>query len=38
MSSINTIDFESKLTGELDKAVAQKSVTSFMTDNSFRQK
>ena len=38
MSTINTIDFESKLTNELDKAIVQKSVTSFMADNSFRQK
>lgn len=38
MSSINTLDFESKLTSELDKAIVQKSVTAFMADNSFRQK
>ena len=38
MSTINTLDFESKLTNELDKAIVQKSVTSFMADNSFRQK
>ncbi len=38
MSTINTLDFESKLTNELDKAVVQKSVTAFMADNSFRQK
>ena len=37
MSTINTLDFESKLTDELDKAVVQKSVTAFMADNSFRQ-
>ncbi len=37
MSTINSLDFESKLTNELDKAIVQKSVTSFMADNSFRQ-
>ena len=33
--AINSFDFQAKLTGELDKALEQKSVTSFMEDNSF---
>lgn len=35
---INSLDFQSKLTGELDKAIVAKSVTGFMTDNVMRQK
>ena len=36
--SINSLDFQSKLTGELDKALAASSVTGFMADNVMRQK
>ena len=36
--SINSLDFQSKLTGELDKALAATSVTGFMSDNVMRQK
>lgn len=36
--AINNFDFQAKLTGELDKALVQKSVTAFMLDNSFGAK
>lgn len=36
--SINTFDFQTKLTGALDTALVQKSVTSFMLDNAFGAK
>lgn len=36
--AINTLAFCTKLAGELDKVLMQKSVTSFMTDNAFRAK
>ena len=36
--AINSLDFQTKLTGELDKALAAASVTGFMADNIMRQK
>ncbi len=36
--SLNSFDFQTKITGELDKALVQKSVTSFLQDNSFGAK
>ena len=36
--AINSLDFQTKLTGELDKALAAVSVTGFMADNLMRQK
>ncbi len=36
--SINTISLAEKMTGELDKAVVQKSVTGFLADNTLRAK
>ena len=36
--SINTISLAEKMTGELDKAVVQKSVTGFLADNTMRAK
>ncbi len=36
--AINSFNFQTKLTGALDKALVQKSVTSFMEDNSFGAK
>lgn len=36
--SINTLEFASKFSGELDKIIVQKAVTGFLTDNVFRQK
>lgn len=36
--AINTLAFCTKFTGELDKALVQKSVTSFMADNAMRAK
>lgn len=35
---INTLTFNTNITGELDKAVAQKSVTGFLEDNALRAK
>ena len=35
---INSLDFCSKLSGELDKALVKSAVTGFMTDNIMRQK
>lgn len=36
--AINTLEFASKFSGELDKMLVQKSVTGFMTDNVMRAK
>lgn len=36
--AINSLDFQTKLTGELDKALSAVSVTGFMADNIMRQK
>ncbi len=36
--SINTLEFASEFSGELDKIIVQKAVTGFLTDNVFRQK
>lgn len=36
--ALNTLEFASKFSGELDKIIVQKAVTGFMTDNVFRQK
>lgn len=37
-STINTVEFQSKLTGELDKALVQEAQTSFFADNNLRSK
>lgn len=36
--TLNTLEFASKFSGELDKIIVQKAVTGFMADNVFRQK
>ncbi len=36
--AINTLEFNEKLTAQLDKAVVQKSVTGFLADNNLRAK
>jgi hypothetical protein len=36
--ALNTLEFATKFSGELDKIVAQKAVTGFLADNVFRQK
>ena len=36
--AINTLAFCTKLSSELDKALVQKSVTSFLADNAMRAK
>lgn len=38
MAAVNTIALAEKVSGELDKAVVQKSVTGFLADNAFRAK
>ncbi|MBP3936790.1 MAG: hypothetical protein IK954_04300 [Clostridia bacterium] len=38
MSTINTIEFNTAMTQELDKAVAQKAATGFLADNALRAK
>jgi hypothetical protein len=35
---LNSLQFASKFSGELDKIIAQKAVTGFLVDNAFRQK
>lgn len=37
-STINSLEFQSKLTGELDKALVQSAQTSFFADNAMRSK
>lgn len=37
-STINSLEFQSKLTGELDKALVQEAQTSFFADNALRSK
>lgn len=37
-STINSLQFQSKLTGELDKALVQSAQTSFFADNAMRSK
>lgn len=37
-STINSLEFQSKLTGELDKALVQEAQTSFFADNTLRSK
>lgn len=37
-STINSLEFQSKLTGELDKALVQSAQTSFFADNALRSK
>lgn len=37
-STINSLEFQSKLTGELDKALVQEAQTSFFADNNLRSK
>ena len=37
-STINSLEFRSKLTGELDKALVQEAQTSFVADNALRSK
>lgn len=37
-STINTLEFQKKLTGELDKALVQSAQTSFFADNALRSK
>lgn len=37
-STINSLEFRSKLTGELDKALVQEAQTSFFADNALRSK
>ena len=36
--ALNTLEFATKFSGELDKIVVQKAVTGFLADNVFRQK
>ena len=36
--ALNTLDFNSKLSGELDKVLIQKAETSFLADNAMRAK
>lgn len=36
--ALNTLDFNSKLSGELDKVLVQKAETSFLADNAMRAK
>lgn len=36
--ALNTLDFNSKLSGELDKLLIQKAATSFLADNAMRAK
>ena len=36
--ALNTLEFATKFSGELDKIVVQKAVTGFLADNIFRQK
>ncbi len=37
-STINSLEFQSKLTGELDKVLVQEAQTSFFADNALRSK
>ena len=36
MSTINTLEFNTAITNELDKAVVQKAATGFLADNALR--
>ena len=38
MSTINTLEFNTAITNELDKAVVQKATTGFLADNALRAK
>ncbi|MBQ1211610.1 MAG: hypothetical protein IIX68_07395, partial [Clostridia bacterium] len=38
MSTINTLEFNTAITNELDKAVVQKAATGFLADNALRAK